>query len=87
MQSHQIVEFLTGATVMGFIGHAVNSFPPQNNAYARWLIGNIQWIVGQRQQAQATRVGLTTGEYQVVTAADIGPKLKDIMQPPADPKP
>jgi hypothetical protein len=64
IESHQVVEFLSGATVVGAVGHAVNTFPPPENKYGRWFLGLCQWCVGQRQQAQATKAGYT-GQFPV----------------------
>jgi hypothetical protein len=46
--------FLTGSTVFGIISHAVNTFPQPTNPYGKWLLGTIQWIVGQREQGLKT---------------------------------
>lgn len=42
------VDFLTGATVIGLLAHAVDTFPPPTNKYGQWFLGCIQWFVGQR---------------------------------------
>jgi len=47
-------DVLTGATVIGVIAHAVNTFPVPTNAYAKWLLGVVQFAVGQREKAEAT---------------------------------
>ena len=52
--------FLSGATVMGLIAHAVNTFPTPSNKYGAWFLGNIQWFVGQRTIANNTKQGLQT---------------------------
>lgn len=57
--SHAIV-FLSGATALGIIGHAVNTFPTPANKYGAWFIGVIQYVVGQRQQALNTMNGQAT---------------------------
>ena len=57
--------FFAGATGMGLLAHAVNTFPPPENAYAKWLLGTIQWLVGQRMQSQRTFSGdMSTPEQQ-----------------------
>lgn len=43
-----IVLFLSGATAMGIIGNAVNTFPTPKNVYGAWLLGVIKYAVGQR---------------------------------------
>lgn len=42
---------------MGLLGHAVNTFPTPDNKYGRWLLGVIQWGVGQRIAAGNTFQG------------------------------
>lgn len=58
---HVVWEFLGSATVIGIVGHAVNTFPPPTNVYGRWALSLVQWIVGQRTQAAATRSGTGNG--------------------------
>lgn len=47
-------DMVFGATILGIISHAVNSFPPSENKYINWLLGVIQYAVGQRQKALST---------------------------------
>jgi hypothetical protein len=42
------VDILTGATLMGALAHALDTFPPPTNKYWQWLLGCLQWFVGQR---------------------------------------
>lgn len=49
--------FLAGSTAMGLIGHAVSTFPVPSSALGKWLLGVIQFAVGQRMQAMQTRTG------------------------------
>jgi hypothetical protein len=42
---------LSGATMMGLAGHAVNTFPTPKNVYGQWLLGVIKFAVGQRISA------------------------------------
>ena len=51
---HFVETALGSAAVMGAVGHAVNTFPTPTNPYGKWLLGCIQWIVGQRTQSQET---------------------------------
>ena len=48
-------DMVLGATVIGILSHAVNSFPPPSNKYGLWLLSTIQYIVGQRAQAIQTK--------------------------------
>lgn len=50
-------DMLLGATAIGIIAHALDTFPVPNNPYAKWLLGTAQYIVGQRSKALATRNG------------------------------
>jgi hypothetical protein len=49
-----VIIFLSGGTALGIIGHAVNTFPVPKSALGRWLLGVIQYAVGQRLQATNT---------------------------------
>lgn len=61
----------SGVTVTALIGHAVNTFPTQNNPYVAWFIGLVQWFVGQRQQAYQTQaVARDTKEYKKFSDGD-----------------
>jgi hypothetical protein len=57
--SEHIVLFLSGSTALGIIAHAVNTFPTPKNIYCQWLLGLIQFIVGQRTQGNRTMEGKT----------------------------
>ena len=48
------ISVIEGATAFGIIAHAVNTFPQPVNVYAKWLLGTVQFAVGQRMQAQRT---------------------------------
>jgi hypothetical protein len=52
--------FLGGATTMGIIAHAVQTFPVPKNAYGAWLLGVIQFAVGQRERSKNTLQGAAT---------------------------
>lgn len=54
MQLPDISGMFTGATIVGLLGHAVNTFPVPNNIYGKWFLGTIQWFVGQRENASNT---------------------------------
>jgi hypothetical protein len=41
----------------GAVGHAVSTFPTPKNPYGQWFLGTLQWLVGQRIQAQQTITG------------------------------
>lgn len=53
-EAHVVWEFLGSATMMSFLGHAVSTFPKPASPIGRWVLGNLQWIVGQRNQAAET---------------------------------
>lgn len=57
--------FLSGATVLGIVAHMVQTFPTPNNKYGQWLLGSIQYIVGQRLRAANTVAGEETLTKQV----------------------
>lgn len=46
--------FLAGSTALGIIAHAVNTFPQPTSPVGKWLLGLVQYMVGQRMQAQQT---------------------------------
>lgn len=47
--------FLAGSTAISLIGHAVNTFPVPTSAIGKWLLGVVQFAVGQRMQSLQTR--------------------------------
>ena len=49
-----LTSVLGGATVLGIVAHAVNTFPQPKSPIGKWLLGLIQYTVGQRIQAQST---------------------------------
>lgn len=44
------VDVIAGATFLGIASHALASFPPSSNKYVTWLLGVLQYAVGQRLQ-------------------------------------
>lgn len=76
--------FLTGATVLGIVGHMVQTFPTPQNKYAQWLLGSVQYIVGQRIRAMNTLQGEGTVTKQVPRDTQNPPAKIDA--PPAIPK-
>jgi len=53
----QWLDVIVGATGLGIIGHAVNTFPVPKNQYGAWMLGVIQFAVGQRVAAKNTLNG------------------------------
>jgi hypothetical protein len=49
-----------GATAMGLVGHAVNTFPTPVNPYGQWFLGVIKFAVGQRISAMNAFKGQDT---------------------------
>ena len=54
------VIFLAGGTALSIVAHAVNTFPTPKNPYGAWLLGTIQFAVGQRVAARNTYQGKDT---------------------------
>ena len=42
------------------VSHAVQGFPTPENKYGAWLVGSIQYFVGQRERALNTLAGQAT---------------------------
>lgn len=55
-----IVLLMSGATMLGIVAHAVNTFPTPKNPYGAWLLGVVQFTVGQRVVAKNTLQGKDT---------------------------
>ena len=55
-----IITFLAGGTALSVVAHAVNTFPTPKNPYGAWLLGTIQYAVGQRVAAKNTLQGKDT---------------------------
>jgi len=53
-----LIYFLSGSTVVGIIAHAVNTFPTPKSRMGQWLLGVIQYAVGQRISGMNTFQGL-----------------------------
>ena len=47
--------FATGAAALGIVAHAVNTFPTPKSDIGKWILGTIQYIVGQRLQSVQTK--------------------------------
>ena len=60
-------DVLAGATFIGIVAHAVNSFPTPNNPYGQWFLGVIKYAVGQRVSAVNAFAGLQTEATAVTT--------------------
>lgn len=48
-------DVLTGAVVWGTLSHAVNTFPQPKSALGQWVLGTIQFAVGQRDKSRLTQ--------------------------------
>lgn len=46
--------FLSGATAIGIIAHAVNTFPMPQSKYGQWFLALVQYVVGQKDKSQQT---------------------------------
>ena len=44
----------SGATGLGVVSHIVQTFPIKDNRWVNWIIGIIQYVVGQRERAVNT---------------------------------
>ncbi len=66
-------DVLFGATIWGIVAHVVNTFPTPKNVYGQWLLGSIQFAVGQRKLGQNTTQGNSTVPLMIP-----GPAPKDI---------
>lgn len=61
-----VIYFLSGSTALGIVAHGVNTFPTPKNPYGQWLLGWLQFIVGQRVAARNTLQGKDTEAVGVV---------------------
>lgn len=61
-----------GATGLGIIAHAVNTFPTPTNKYGAWFLGVIQFLVGQRVAAANTLRGQDTQTFAVIKTKEPG---------------
>lgn len=66
--------YVTGMFSLSVVGHIVQTFPTPENKYWQWVLGSIQFIVGQRLRATNTIQGEGTLTKQVP---------RDIENPPA----
>ena len=63
---------LYGATMLGLVGHAVNTFPTPNNKYGQWVLGILKFAVGQRTSAKNALQGNDTVAIAVPKGAGAG---------------
>jgi hypothetical protein len=61
-------DVIAGATFLGIVAHAVNSFPTPDNPYGQWLLGIIKFAVGQRVSAANAFAGYQTEATAVTNA-------------------
>lgn len=54
------IPLVSGSTFSALVGHAVSTFPPQNNPYVNWFLGIIQFAIGQRNAGKNTLQGLSS---------------------------
>ncbi len=64
-------DVLTGATAVGIVAHAVNSFPTPSNVYGQWILGVIKYVVGQRVSGANAIAGFQTEATAVTTQQKI----------------
>ncbi len=76
--------FLTGSTALAFVAHMVQTIPTPESKWAQWLLGGVQWFVGQRIRAANTLQGEGTLTKQVPRDTENPPAKIDA--PPAIPK-
>lgn len=60
MQVFHYRDLLEGAAALAIVAHAVNSFPTPVNKYGSWLLGVVQFAVGQRIAGANTMQGKDT---------------------------
>ena len=68
---HFITAF-AGATAMGLLAHAVNTFPTPSNLYGQWVLGCIKFAVGQRISAMNAFRGNDTVVVSVPQGTGLG---------------
>lgn len=76
--------FLTGSTALAFVAHMVQTVPTPESKWAQWVLGGVQWLVGQRIRANNTLAGEGTITKQVPRDTQNPPAKIDA--PPAIPK-
>lgn len=57
--------FISGSFGLSVIAHAVQTWPTPKSVYGQWLLGTVQYIVGQRLRAANTVAGEETLTKQV----------------------
>jgi len=71
--TQHIAYFFAGSGVLAIVAHAVNTFPTPVNKYGAWLLGVVQFAVGQRVAAKNTLQGLDT--VATAVAKDLSVKV------------
>ena len=78
MHHFDLASILGGVTAMGILAHAVNTFPQPSSPMGKWILGCVQFAVGQRLQAQTT---MSAPPFEQKPAAN--PVSEENSKPPA----
>lgn len=62
--SHQVIAFLVGNGFTAFMAHMLATRPPINNPWVNWVVGGLQWLVGQRVSGANTVKGISSDVVQ-----------------------
>lgn len=73
----EIGSFFTGGLAFSVLSYAAQSFPPQTNPYASWLVGVVQYALANRDKGKAS---FEHAAGQVLQAK--GQESQDGEQPP-----
>lgn len=68
-----LIFFVSGATGLGIVAHAVNTFPQPKSEIGRWFLGVIQYAVGQRAKGLNTLNGHETMDVPLIKQEVPGP--------------
>jgi len=63
-------DMLAGAFGWALLGHMVNTIPPTPSPWARWLVGGLQFAVGQRDKAKQNGDLSKSGQHRVPLAPE-----------------
>lgn len=72
-------DLLDGAIGLSILAHMVNTFPVPKNLYGQWLLGSVQFAVGQRVRASNTFKGEDTTAVSTGPTAGIGSKPNEVV--------
>ena len=69
---HLAITFFTTGAGFGLLANLVNTAPVPKTVYARWLLSNAQWFIGQKDRSVNTSNNQDTITKAVAKPPEVG---------------